>query len=81
MELRRFFLSLPSAAARAEYAERAGTKKLYVHQLISVKSRRKASHDLARRLSAASEGWVDRTGIPLGVVELHEIRPDIWSAP
>lgn len=71
MELRRFFLSLPSAAARAEFAERAGTKKLYVHQLICEKSRRKASPDLARRISAASDG----------VVALHEIRPDIWTAP
>lgn len=73
MKLRKFFFSLPSAAARAEFAERAGTKKLYVHQLIcrKKKSRRNASPDLARRLSEASGGKV----------ALHEIRPDIWSAP
>lgn len=73
MELRTFFMSLPTAAARADFARRAGTKKLYVHQLISHsdKSRRKASPDLARKLSAASDG----------AVGLHEIRPDIWSAP
>lgn len=71
MKLRTFFLSLPSPAARAEYAERAGTKKLYVHQLICKKSRRKASPRLARSLSEASGGKV----------ALHEIRPDIWTAP
>lgn len=73
VDLRRYFLSLPNPAARTAFAERAGTTKLYVHQLISRsdKSRRKASVALARKLSAASDG----------VVPLHEIRADIWTAP
>jgi hypothetical protein len=73
MDLRTYFFSLPSATARAEFAARAGTTKLYVHQLIcrSPKSRRKASSDLARKLSEESGG----------AVGLHELRPDIWNPP
>lgn len=73
MDLRRYFKSLSGPAAREAFAKRAGTEKMYVHQLIclSDKSRRRPSPDLARRLSAASGG----------VVALHEIRPDIWTAP
>lgn len=73
MDLRRYFLSLPNAAARDAFAKLAGTKKMYVHQLIcrSEKSRRKPSVELSRALHSASDGQVP----------LHELRPDIWSAP
>lgn len=70
MDLREYFYGLPNVAARIEFAQKAGTKKLYVQQLICKTPRtgRKPSPKLARALHEASGG----------AIPLSSLRPDIW---
>lgn len=71
MNLHQYFLSLPSAQAREDFARRCGSRKMYFHQLACRKSNRRPSPALAKRIHEESGGAVD----------LHELRPDIWSPP
>jgi DNA-binding transcriptional regulator YdaS (Cro superfamily) len=66
MKLAQYMRTLSPDQKRA-YAKRAGTTVAYLKQLAGKHS--VAGPQMARRLSAASDGKV----------ELHEIRPDIWG--
>ena len=57
-----------STAQRAEIANRADTKPIYLYQIAA--GVRKPSPDMAKRLHAA-------TGF---AVSLHALRPDVWDA-
>lgn len=64
-------MTLPGPKDREAFARRAGTRKLYVHQLIATtRWARRPSPALALRLHVASGG----------VVPLSTLRPDIWPA-
>ena len=68
MDLRRYFLGL-SAQEKRDFAARADTGKMYLHQLISAKSGRRPSPRMCKKLHQASDG----------AVTLQELRPDIWG--
>lgn len=65
MNLREYVLAL-TPEEREEFAARAGTTVNYLPLLMG--GHRKPGHELARRLTEASNG----------VLELSALRPDIW---
>lgn len=67
MDLGTYFSDIP-LAEREKIAEAAGTKWVYLSQII--RGWRRPSTELAQKLHTLSEGKIP----------LHSLRPDVWAA-